>query len=176
MNTLARLHKQIASANVLWAACSSHTQLPTWLPVPCMFQSPDQSAAMQLCCPELKLLLQLHCKTLPWSRWLENLQLTFPPVTRKALPSWLGMDSGLKAAVQTPRILLLGRLDGTVNTPWPPAMSFSENAMSYDLNNSATQLKKTRFPPEGKDDRHYRTSVHTTSGGIPLTLGPVCSV
>ena len=44
------------------------------------------------------------------------MQLTLPPVTRKALPSWLGMESGLKAAETTPRILLLGRLDGAVKT------------------------------------------------------------
>ena len=57
------------------------------------------------------------------------MKLTLPPVTRKALPSWLGMVSGLKAADQTARKLLLGRLDGALKTPWPAAMSFSEGAM-----------------------------------------------
>ena len=66
------------------------------------------------------------------------MQLTLPPVTRKALPSWLGMDSGLKAADQTHRILLLRRPDGAVKALWPAAVSFSEGAMSCFPQDSAT--------------------------------------
>ena len=70
MNTLARLHKQKDLANMQWAACNSHTRVLTWLLKPCMFRSPVQPAAMQLCCPEVRLLLQLDCKT--WPHWLDN--------------------------------------------------------------------------------------------------------
>ena len=69
MNTLARLHTQKASADMLWEACSSHRRVPTWLLVPCMFQNPDQPAAIQLCCPEVGLLLKLD---LQQSQWPDN--------------------------------------------------------------------------------------------------------
>ena len=68
MNTLARLHKQTISTNMLGAACISHTQAPTWLLMPCMFQSPGQPAAMQLYCSEVRLLPQ----TSPRSQWFDN--------------------------------------------------------------------------------------------------------